>query len=114
MMSENRGTTIGLTDESKSTVEDVMPYFNQQLHASRFAMALAIEKGIEPGSTKNASTVWNVGSFDPDGEYRDLIKALYPEVDRPYKAMEYFVNEGFKIIAEHIDEQKEFDPEKLM
>ncbi len=113
-MSENGGTTIGLTDESKSTIENLMPYFNEQLDASRFAMALAIEKGVEPGRTKNASTVWNVGSFDPDGEYRDLIMALYPEVERPYKVIEYFINEGFKTIDEHIEEEKEFDPQKLM
>jgi hypothetical protein len=113
-MSESAGTTIGLTDESKSTIEEIKPYFNQQLDASRFAMALAIEEGLDPGRTQNASTVWNVGSFDPNGEYRDLIKALYPEIERPYKTIEYFINEGFKIIGEHIEEEKEFDPEKLM
>lgn len=113
-MSENGGTTIGLTDESKSTIDEVKPYFNEQLDASRFAMALSIERGLEPGRTKNASTVWNVGSFDPNGEYRDLIKALYPEIERPYKSIEYFINEGFKIIDDHIDKQKEFDPQKLM
>lgn len=109
-MSESAGTTIGLTEESRSTVEKVMPYFNEQLDASRFAMALAIEKDVEPGKTKNAGTVWNVGSFDPEGEYRDLVKALYPEVEQPYKTIEYFINEGFGIIDDHLDERKEFDP----
>jgi hypothetical protein len=113
-MSESGGTTIGLTDESKSTIEEVKPYFNEQLDASRFAMALAIEEGLEPGRSKNASTVWNVGSFDPDGEYRDLINALYPEVERPYKTIEYFINEGLTMIEKHIEDEKEFDPEKLI
>jgi hypothetical protein len=113
-MSESAGTTIGLTDESKTTVEEVMPYFNEQLDASRFAMALAIEEGLEPGRAKNTNTVWNVGSFDPDGEYRDLIRALYPEIEHPYKAIEYFTNEGFEIIDDHIEEQKEFNPLEII
>lgn len=86
-----------------------MEYFNEQMEAAKFALSLAINKDVEPGRAENTETVWNVGSFDPDNEIRDLIEALYPEIDYPYLAMEYFINEGFRIIGEHIEENKQVD-----
>jgi hypothetical protein len=107
-VSENR-TTIGLTPENKEVMEEVMPYFNEQRDAAKFVMALAIEEGYEPNKVRNAKTVWNVGSFDPDGEFRDLIKALYRDVNQPYTAIEYFINQGFRILDEHLEQEKDLN-----
>lgn len=112
-MSDAR-TTIGLTPDNKEVMEEVIPYFNEQRDAAKFAMALAIEEGRKPDRAGNVETVWNVGSFDPDGEFRQLIKALYPNVDQPYTAIEYFINEGFRILDSHISENKDLDVLKLI
>lgn len=107
-MSDDR-TTIGLAPDNRAVMEEVIPYFNEQRDAAKFAMALAIEKGYEPDQAGNVETVWNVGSFDPDGEFRDLIKSLYPAVDQPYTAIEFFINQGFRIIHDHLQEKKDLD-----
>jgi hypothetical protein len=90
-------------------MDEVVPYFNNQMDAAKFAMALAIEKEHDPDYAENVKTVWNIGSFDPDGKFRDLIKALYPDVDQPYIAIEYFINQGFRILDEHLEQKKDLD-----
>lgn len=102
-------TTIGLTSGNKEVMEEIIQHFNEQIDAAKFAMALAIEEGLEPQKTTDTETVWNTGSFDPNGELRDLIRALYPEVDQPTLALEYFINQGFQILDEHLEEEKEFN-----
>lgn len=108
-MSQDDRTTIGLTPENKGVIEQIMSDFNEQADAARFAMSVAIERGIEPGKTTNTETVWNVGSFDPDGELRDLIVALHPSVTAPYAVLEHLVNQGLQLLAQHLDENKELD-----
>jgi len=113
-MSGDERTTIGLTPESKGTMEKLMPYFNEQAHAAKFAMALAIQNGIEPGKTTNIETVWNVGSFDPDRELYNLVVALYPSSTSPYTAAEHFVNQGLQLLEQHIEENKNIDIAELV
>jgi len=105
----NDRTTIGLTSENKEVMQEVVPYFNEQMDAAKFAMALAIEENRDFDRAENVETVWNTGSFDPDGEFRDLIKALYPDIDQPYLALECFINQGFRILDEHLEQNKELD-----
>lgn len=108
-MSDKDRTTIGLTPENKGTMDRIMSNFNEQGDAAKFAMALAIERGIEPGQTTNTETVWNVGTFDPNGELRDLVIALYPGVSSPYVAVEHFVNQGLQLIHQHLERGGELD-----
>jgi hypothetical protein len=112
-MSDDR-TTIGLTSNNKDVIQEIMPYFNEQLDAAKFAMALSIKEGHEPDRTTGTETVWNTGSFDPDGELRDLLTALYPETERPYLAIEYFVNQGLDMLADHLENNKELDIPELV
>lgn len=112
-MSEDK-TTIGLTPDNRKVIEKMMEHFNEQMDGARFAMSLAIKSGEEPSKIENAETVWNVGSFDPDGEIRDLIQALYPDNDSPYRAAEYFINSGLRQIDDHLDENKELDIVQLV
>ena len=108
-MSENNRTTIGLTPENKGTIEQIMSNFDEKADAAKFAMSLAIENGIKPGKTTNTGTVWNVGSFDPDGEIRDLVVAMYPSVNSPYVAVEHFINQGLQLLDQHLEENKELN-----
>ena len=105
--------TIGLTPDNKEVVETLSNNFDEQLDAARFAMSLAIKSGDEPSSIENAETVWNVGSFDPDGEIRDLIHALFPENESPYRAAEYIIYSGLTQVEAHLEENKAFDFVKL-
>ena len=108
MDSDDR-TTIGLTPENKDILEQIMSNFNEKGDAAKFAMAIAIERGVEPGETENTETVWNVGSFDPDRELQDLVLALYPSEDAPYSSVEHFVNQGIQLVDQHLSENKDLD-----
>lgn len=112
-MSDDR-TTIGLTKENKEVIQELMPYFNEQLDAAKFAMALSIKEEHDLDRTTGTETVWNTGSFDPDGELRDLLSALYPGVEKPYLAIEYFVNRGLEMLADHLDKNKQLDIPELV
>lgn len=72
--------------------------FLSELDAAKFAMAYAIRAGVPLGSIEGADTKWNVGSVDPDGSLRSLIEALHPESAEPYRLVEYFMNEGVKLL----------------
>jgi hypothetical protein len=108
-MSEDDRTTIGLTPANRNVIDRVESDFNEKADAAKFAMALAIQQGVEPGQTPNTETVWNVGSFDPEGELRNLVIALHPEVSSPYSTVEHFVNQGLRLIESHLEESKELD-----
>lgn len=112
-MSDDK-TTIGLTPENRAVVEEIIDHFDEQMDAARFAMSISIKSGEEPSKAKNTDTVWNVGSFDPDGEIRDLIQALFPENDSPYRAAEYFINDGLQKIDDHLEDNKELDVVQLI
>jgi len=88
--------------------------FRDQLDVARFAMALAINSDTSADSPEGAETVWNVGSFDPDGELRNLISALFPDIDTPYRHMECLINDGLKIMERHLAESRELDIVSLM
>lgn len=100
--------TIGLTPGNRTVIEELVQqkFFKDQIDAAKFAMALAIQSGMQPGSAEGAETIWNVGSFDPDGQLKNLIPSLFPGTDAPYRALEHFVNAGLQLIAAHISEKK--------
>ena len=79
--------------------------FRSELDAARFAMAHAINKGISPGRIDSADTKWNVGSVDVDGKLRSLLKALYPDVEEPFRLMEYLMNKGLSELAKSSTEK---------
>lgn len=106
--------TIGLNPKSREVVEKIKMYFMDQKDAAKFAMALAMNEQLEPGTTEGADTTWNIGTFDPDGTVRQLIEALYPNVEGPYRAVEYFINAGFDIIASHLGSNSYLDLAALM
>jgi hypothetical protein len=103
--------TIGLTPKNRQTIEKMTAsrYFKDQIDAAKFAMAIAINSGVTPEAQEGTETIWNVGSFDPEGELRNLIPALFPEAGPPYRAVERFVNAGLEIVERAIEKTGSVD-----
>jgi hypothetical protein len=72
------------------------------MDAAKFAFALAVNRGSEPGPVEGAGTIWNVGSFDEGGDLKALIQNLFPTADSPYRALESLMNTGFGLLAAEI------------
>jgi hypothetical protein len=93
--------TIGLTEVNKSTLDQVVEKtgFKRDMDAAKFAFALAVSRGCEPGQVEGVGTIWNVGSFDEGGDLKALIQNLFPSADAPYRALESLMNSGFGLLA---------------
>jgi hypothetical protein len=93
--------TIGLTETNKIVMDQVVEKagFKRDMDAGKFAFALAVHRGYEPGAVEGAGTIWNVGSFDEGGDLKALIQNLFPHVDTPYRAVESLMNTGFGLLA---------------
>ena len=93
--------TIGLTDANKAIMDQVVEKagFKRDMDAAKFAFALAVHRGCEPGQVEGAGTIWNVGSFDEGGDLKALVQNLFPNADTPYRALESLLNSGFGLLA---------------
>lgn len=100
--------TIGLTPDNRAIIEDLVQqkFFKEQIDAAKFALSVAINNQIQLGSAEGAETIWNVGSFDTDGNLKSLINSLYPEIDTPYRLVEYFINAGLQIIQQKYPDKR--------
>lgn len=97
MSLDSTRTTVGLTKESHETLKRLKEdgVFNEMIDAYRCAIALAIASGQISPDTIKCETVFNVGSFDPDGLFRDAIAALYPNAaGNPYATAERLAEWG--------------------
>jgi hypothetical protein len=108
--------TIGLTDANKIIMDRVVKSagFKRDMDAAKFAFALAVSRGAEPGSLDGVGTIWNVGSFDEGGEIKALVQNLFPNADAPYRAMESLVNAGFVLLAAEMGEGSDVRIEDLL
>jgi hypothetical protein len=110
MAAEDR-KQIGLTDDGKATVElltEKLGWFGEAQEAGRFAFGYAVREGIEPGQTAGSvDTRWSPDGFDPTGEIRSLLRAMYPDNTTPVRLTEYLIDEGLRRIAAGIDEGKD-------
>jgi len=96
--------TIGLTETNKKIMDDLVEKagFKQDMDAAKFAFALAVNRGKEPGPVEGVGTIWNVGSFDEGGDLKALIQNLFPNADAPYRALESLMNTGFGVLADEM------------
>ncbi len=96
--------TIGLTDANKAIMDQVVEKarFKHDMDAAKFAFALAVNRGYEPGQVEGVGTIWNVGSFDEGGDLKALIQNLFPSAESPYRALESLMNTGFTLLAAEI------------
>lgn len=91
--------TIGITSSNERVLEQLVTegLFASEIEAAKFAMARAIDAGVQRGTTEGAGTKWNVGSLDPDGALKAVVEALYPEETLPYRLVEHLMNEGLRL-----------------
>lgn len=92
---------IGLTPSAKEVLDEMVnaDAFENGKAAAKFAVAIAVNAGIEAGRAEGASTTWHVGDLDSDGELAALVSALYPDAEgEPYRVVEHLVNEGLRLI----------------
>ena len=98
--------TIGITKKNHSALQRLVEngQFGSELDAAMFAMAYAIQNGEIAGRAEGADTKWNVGSVDSTGDLRFLVNTLYPDVNEPYRLLEYLMNKGLADLAGCKDE----------
>jgi hypothetical protein len=88
--------TIGLTPGGERAMEQLMSQgcFKDMIDAAKFAMSIAIREGDAPSTVEGANTIWNVGSFDSDGQIRQVLPVLFAGCDTPYRAAESLIDQG--------------------
>ena len=71
-------TTIGASESAHEKLKWLQEeqYIRELLDGYRFAIALALAQGIEPPELQKRTTIFNVGTVDPDQSIKRSIKAL--------------------------------------
>jgi hypothetical protein len=71
---------IGLSEAANDKLDELKErgYFAEKIDGYRFAVALAISQGANPGEISRRTTFLNVGSLDPDQVLRRSVEALRP------------------------------------
>lgn len=77
-MTISEPTTIGLTESAHRMLKQLQDqgYFRELLDGYRFAIGLALAQGIEPPKLRKRTTIFNVGTFDPDQSMKRSIEVL--------------------------------------
>ncbi|MBX9941789.1 MAG: hypothetical protein K2W95_32510 [Candidatus Obscuribacterales bacterium] len=91
--------TIGPTDENRQIIESLLQtdLFSDMMDIAKFAIAYAIKSGVQPTDSPSGSTMWNVGSFDRDGQLKLTIQSMFT-TETPYRAAESLMNTGLGMI----------------
>lgn len=71
-------TTIGASESAHEKLKWLQEeqYIRELLDGYRFAIALALAQGVEPPEIQKRTTIFNVGTVDPDQSIKLSIKAL--------------------------------------
>ena len=77
-MSIAEPTTIGLSEDAHGKLKWLQEeqHFRELLDGYRFAIGLALAQGIEPPDVLRRTTIFNVGTVDPDQSLKRSIEAL--------------------------------------
>lgn len=77
-MSIAEPTTIGLSESAHEKLKWLQEeqHFRDLLDGYRFAIGLALAQGIEPPEVQKRTTIFNVGTVDPDQSLKRSIEAL--------------------------------------
>jgi hypothetical protein len=83
--------------------------FEERQQVIRLGLAYAIRSDLQPQRGPDFGTPGhgqnlNVGSFDPDGDLRELVSALYPEHEDPYVVVETLMSLGLVSLAQALEE----------
>lgn len=77
-MSITEPTTIGLSQHAHEKLRRLQEekHFRDLLDGYRFAIGLALSQGIDPPKIPKRTTIFNVGTVDPDQSLKRSIEAL--------------------------------------
>ena len=103
-MSIPEPTTIGLSASAHEKLRWLQEkeHFRDLLGGYRFAIGLALAQGVEPPDVQNRTTIFNIGTFDPDQSLKRSIEALMGERVREiavYKMAERLAEWGVNELA---------------
>ena len=95
-------TTLSLTTDTNKVVDELCDRYRitERMDAAKLGIAYGVRAGITPSTHdrpagSGTGTTWNVGSFDPAGDLRTLVEALYPLAEGdPYVLVEALMNRG--------------------
>lgn len=115
MASEDR-KTIGVSLDSQATLDRLMStnMFREQVDAARLALSVGLLGNPDCPSQEERTTKWNVGTFDPTGEVRDLVACFRPGVASPYRESEILIEIGLKVLKSHLVTHGQLDLEVLL
>ncbi len=105
-MTTSDAVTVGLTQKSHADLQRLKDagVFVDMLDGYRFAIGLAIRRGLEAPEAIKTSTIFNVGSLDRDSLIRDTVTTLFPEVaNRPYAFAERLAEAGVRELVSLYD-----------
>lgn len=70
--------TVGLSAEAHGKLKALQEegYFNRLLDGYRFAIGLALARGVDPSEVQGAETIFSLASFDQDQSIKVAIEAL--------------------------------------
>ncbi len=107
--------TVGLTPDTAEVVKRLLEkgWFHDGQDVARLAFAISLRDRVPLGVTAGVDTRYAAGNFDPDGDMRALIAALYPDCSTPIRMMEHLVNEGLKTLRARLDEP-DLGPDRLL
>ncbi|WP_366555916.1 hypothetical protein [Aquibaculum sediminis] len=103
-MSIAEPTTIGLSEGAHEKLKRLQEeqYFRELLDGYRFAIGLALAQGVEPPELQKRTTIFNVGTVDPDQSLQRSIEALVGDRVRDasiYKMAERLAEWGVNELA---------------
>ena len=80
-MSVSEPTTIGLSESAHEKLKLLQEekHFRELLDGYRFAIGLALAQGVEPPEVQKRTTIFNVGTVDPDQSLKRAIQAVMGE-----------------------------------
>lgn len=103
-MSIAEPTTIGLSEGAHEKLKRLQEerHFRELLDGYRFAIGLALAQGIEAPEVQKRTTIFNVGTVDPDQSLKRSIEALMGDRVRDasiYKLAERLAEWGVNELA---------------
>ncbi|RYZ85163.1 MAG: hypothetical protein EOP06_16750 [Proteobacteria bacterium] len=104
MIELNDLTQIGLSLEGQARLEQFKHngYFSDMRDAYKFAIGLALSKGILPPEiTTKRQTMFSIPTVDPDGTLAVVIRALLPcDEIPPYRWAERLADAGVALLVD--------------
>jgi hypothetical protein len=110
-MPEGRAT-VSLTQDADAVVTLLMDRFAfaERMDVARLGAAVAVARGLDPSRAGSlgapGGTTWSLGSLDRDGDLRELVKAMYPDIDEdPGVTLETLINRGLTELGDLLERE---------